>query len=112
LVQAYLNYCTKALTRSIRSKKAFVSKIKRLKLIIVKKVKLEKNTSKSRLDLAYVNKIKPYKCFNTAALTYTLTKLARFKDSLGAKKLRSSLTDFIKSVKRLNNKELGLSKYM
>jgi hypothetical protein len=62
--------------------------------------------------LAYVNKVEPYKRFNTAVLTYTLTELARFKESLGAKKLRSSLTDFVKSVKRLNNKELGLSEYI
>jgi hypothetical protein len=43
---------------------------------------------------------------------YTLTRLARFKDSLGAKELRSSLTDFVESAKRLNNKELGLFRYV
>jgi hypothetical protein len=112
LIQACLNCCTKALTWFIRSKKALASKIKRLKLIIVKRIKLKENTGKDRLDLACVSKVKPYKRFNTTALIYTLTRLAKFKDSSGAKKLRSSLTDFVKSAKRLNSKELGLSKYV
>jgi hypothetical protein len=112
LVQACLNCCTKALTWSIRSEKALTNKIKRLKLIVIKKVKLKKNTSKSRLNLACVNKIEPYKRFNTTALMYTLTRLARFKDSLGAKELRSNLTNFVKFAKELNNKELGLSEYV
>jgi hypothetical protein len=100
------------LTQFIKSKKAFASEIKRLELIIVKKVKLKKDVSKDRLNVAYVNKIKPYKRFNTTAFIYTLTRLARFKDSLGAKKLRSSLTNFVKSAKKLNNKELSLFKYI
>jgi hypothetical protein len=112
LVQAYLNCCIKALTWSIRSEEALANRIKRLKLIVVKKVKLKKDAGKGRLDLACVSKVEPYKRFNTAAFIYTLIKLARFKDSLGAKQLRSSLTDFIKSTKELNNKELNLSKYV
>jgi hypothetical protein len=112
LVQACLKCCTKALTRSIRLKKAFVSRIKGLELIVVKRVKLEKDIGKGGLDLACVDKVKPYKRFNTTALTYTLIRLARFRDSLGAKELRSSLTDFIKFAKGLDSKELGLSRYV
>jgi hypothetical protein len=41
-----------------------------------------------------------------------LTRLTRFKDSLGAKELRSSLTNFVKSAKGLNSEELGLSGYV
>jgi hypothetical protein len=112
LVWAYLNCCTKALTQSIKSEKAFASKIKRLKLIVVSKVELKKNTAKGRLDLACVNKVEPYKRFNTAALIYTLTRLTRFKNSLGAKKLRSSLTNFIKSAKKLNSEKLSSFRYV
>jgi hypothetical protein len=112
LVQACLNYCTKALTRFIRLKEAFAGRIEGLKLIVVKKVKLKKDIGKDRLDLACVSKVEPHKCFNTAALTYILTRLARFKGSLGAKELRSNLTDFIKSAEELNNKKLSLSRYV
>jgi hypothetical protein len=112
LVQACLNCCTKALTWFIRLKKTFTNKIKKLELIVVNKIKLEKDTAKDRLDLVCVNKVEPYKRFNIAALAYTLTRLTKFKESLGAKELISSLTNFVKSVKRLNNKELSLFKYM
>jgi hypothetical protein len=112
LVRACLNCCTKALTRSIRSEEAFASKIRRLELIVIKKVELEKDVSRGRLDLAYVNKVEPYKRFNTAAFTYTLTRLAGFKGSLGAKELGSSLTDFVKSAKGLDSEELGLFGYV
>jgi hypothetical protein len=43
---------------------------------------------------------------------YTLTGLARFKRSLGAKELRSSLINFVKFAKGLNNKKLGLFRYV
>jgi hypothetical protein len=62
--------------------------------------------------LACVDKVEPYKRFNTVALMYTLTRLAGFKGSLGVKELRSSLTNFVKSANKLNNKELGLFKYI
>ena len=112
LVQACLNCCTKALTRFIRLKEAFAGKIKGLELIVVNRVKLEKDIAKGRLDLAYIDKVEPYKRFNTAALMYTLTGLARFKGSLGAKELRFSLTDFVKSAEGLDSEELSLSGYV
>jgi hypothetical protein len=107
-----LNCCTKALTWSIRSEEGFAGKIGGLELIVVNKVKLKKDIAKGRLDLACVGEVEPYKRFNTAAFIYTLTRLARFKESLGAKELRSSLTDFIKFAKGLNSKELSLSGYV
>jgi hypothetical protein len=107
-----LNCCTKALTQFIRLEKVFAGRIGGLKLIVVKKVELEEDIDRGGLDLACVSKVEPYKRFNTAAFMYTLTRLAGFKGSLGAKELRFSLTDFVEFVKGLNSKELGLSKYV
>ena len=54
-------------------------------------------------------KVESCKRFNTIAFMYVLINLAHFKESLGIKELRSSLTDFIIFKKKLKDKKLSLS---
>ena len=50
-----------------------------------------------------------YECLNTAAPTYTLSRLVDFKGGLVIKELRSTLTSLVESKDGFSVKELSLS---